>query len=514
MSGTRARGAPRSTSSFCIGILAALALAAAGPLPSRAAPAAPGAGVDGSPVLAGAGHGLARPGPGSGRRASAAQGPRDVAREEFWAFDFATESYYSLAANLVHTSDVLDIYVESGRTVSLPAIAKLAVLFEDQIYPKLRNRMGHEPEPGVDGDRAIAVLLLDIRDSYGRDLPPHTVVAGYFDPTNEYLQAQLDANPNSAGRRSNEREMIYLDVNPGDPNGVAFRQTLAHEFQHLITWNYDPDEAEWLNEGLSELAVNIAGLGHPVEHVDAFVRDPEGSLVAFDGTPRDYGKVYLFMLYLLEQAARSEAAGFAAAADWPKPLVQDGAHGLDSLAARLPVERPLAGAFRDYATAAALDDPTLSDGRYGFDTLDLGLPADGLRAFRSLLAHTHASYPIEGQPARLAPWSLRLERFVAGRGDVDIVLAGDRPWCGATVGLPRFSRAPAGSADVRARCTAGEPPALGWTFEDFRTGGTTAAILAVAANASDAPLDLVLSALQPVGSLRWSRPVQLPIAVR
>lgn len=497
-------------------LLAGLWLAAWPPAAPRLAaqpgPGAPppSAGLSASSLLANAVASLPRPQPEAAGQGALAAGDDEM----LWAYDFATHGYYRTRATRVHSSAVLNLYVEQGQAVAPATLASLAALFEDQVYPRLRNHFGHEPEPGIDGERAITVLLLDIRDPYGAGRAPHTLYAGYFDPTNQYAQSDLDGNPELSRRRSNMREMLYLDVAPSDPESLAFRQALAHEFTHLITWNYDADETHWLSEGLSELGVHVAGLGHPVEHLEAFLRDPEGSLVTFDNSARDYGKVYLFMLYLQELAERAAAAGDPRAARWPKTLVQHPGPGLASVQATLPVSRSLRELFRDYAVATQIDDPGLSDGRYGFDSLELGEAADGRRSFRAMAAHTRAVYPLHEEPITLAPWSIRTDRFVAGRGDVDIIVSAPRATCAAAIGLGSLGRPAPGTARVQAACSEGEQPALGWSFADFRTRGSTAVILAVTANATDDPLTLGLSALPPLGRLSWAPSLYLPIAVR
>ncbi len=57
-------------------------------------------------------------------------------------------------------------------------------------------------------------------------------------------------------------------------------------------------------------------------------------------------------------------------------------------------------------------------------------------------------------------------------------------------------------------------PALGWTVSDFRSGGKTAAIQLVTANASHQVVTATLSALPPIGGFQWHRPLHLPLAVR
>jgi len=108
-----------------------------------------------------------------------------------------------------------------------------------------------------------------------------------------------------------------------------FEGTLAHEYQHLIHADYDPDELNWVNEGMSDLAEILTGYSDPALHVDEEGYDthiqgflgwlsvahpewnpipaatgPENSLTLWEDQPNpaeifeDYGFAYYFMTYL------------------------------------------------------------------------------------------------------------------------------------------------------------------------------------------------------------------------
>ncbi len=78
-------------------------------------------------------------------------------------------------------------------------------------------------------------------------------VGGYYAASNEYSQF--------AHEYSNRREMFLINLNALQPGSERFDGLLAHEFQHMIHWNQDPNEDSWLNEGLSELAWYLNGYG-------------------------------------------------------------------------------------------------------------------------------------------------------------------------------------------------------------------------------------------------------------
>jgi hypothetical protein len=109
-----------------------------------------------------------------------------------------------------------------------------------------------------------------------------------------------------------------------------YEGVFAHEYQHLIHQDYDPDELNWVNEGMADLAIFLTGYSDPSLHVDEKGNDshvmafqgwlavehpdwnpiprpsgPENSLTLWeDQGPtevlEDYGFAYMFMQYLYD----------------------------------------------------------------------------------------------------------------------------------------------------------------------------------------------------------------------
>ena len=140
-------------------------------------------------------------------------------------------------------------FVEEGIDVEQEAIERSADEFEDSIYPKVAGSFGHEWTPGVDGDPHLYVINANLRG-----------VGGYFNSADEY--------PKAIRPVSNEIEAIYINVRYLPLGTELYSQVLAHELQHAVHWKADVSEETWVNEGLSELAVTIAGF-------------PETSILAF-----------------------------------------------------------------------------------------------------------------------------------------------------------------------------------------------------------------------------------------
>jgi hypothetical protein len=404
----------------------------------------------------------------------------------FWAWDYQLEDYYRVPASLKHASPICAVYVEDGAQVTGGAIRELAELFEDIVYPQLRELYGSEPLPGIDGRSPVTLLLLDIRDPLYHGQTPSTYISGFFDPSNEFLQSELDRE--RPGLKSNQREMLYLDVSPTDPRGEIIRQTLAHEFAHLIQWNYDPDEDGWLVEALGELAVHLSGLGHPRAHVEAYLADPEVSLTSWDGEVRDYGKVYVFMLYVYEQVGRDRT--------WLKDLVASPNHGMAALESQLPESRHLRNLLIDFGVALHLDLAEPGEGRYGFRALALD-GSEGVNGFAPAARNSWPRFPIDNETVEVTPWTVRGDLFEPGRGIVEVEVTTSS---GACVGAGwRVPGEPVPSRwSVEVRCPDPAEPAL-WQIESHSTNTYPAEVHIIAANASDDTMSLTMSAIPPVG---------------
>jgi hypothetical protein len=113
----------------------------------------------------------------------------------------------------------------------------------DDSYERVRAVFGEEEWPGIDGDPRLFVVH---SDTLGR-------VGGYF--------GQGDLLPIEIEHHSNQGQ--YFFISNTWSSGVAsdyYKEVLAHEFQHMVHKRMDPNEDGWLNEGLSMLAQQVAGM--------------------------------------------------------------------------------------------------------------------------------------------------------------------------------------------------------------------------------------------------------------
>jgi len=205
-----------------------------------------------------------------------------------------------LTATLVKSAPKLYSFIDKNWWDSQSSLRQSEVLnkleslsqeFENKIYPNLTSVFGSEWKPGVDGDEVITILFHQMKEGAG----------GYFRTTDEYLKIQFP--------ESNEREMVYLNVNQID--NLRLKALLAHEFTHLITFNQKDkiqgvSEEVWLNEARAEYASTLLGYddvyeGNNLEkRVKDFLEEPTDPITEWQNKNADYGSANLFIQYLVD----------------------------------------------------------------------------------------------------------------------------------------------------------------------------------------------------------------------
>jgi len=312
----------------------------------------------------------------------------------FWVWDFYKKEYHSITARLERKGLHCYIYVDTLETVSEGSLADIVEEFDNHIYPTITQYFGSEWKPGIDNDTLITLLLYDIRDDKYYNPLVNYYIAGYFHPKDEY--------PVSSNPKSNEREMLYLDLNPGDPGGDPFYGILAHELQHLIHWNHDPNEETWVNEGCSEYAMFLIGhYQHEIISIGLFLSDPDNSLTTWEGRLEDYGQVFLWTLYLSEHYGGP---------DLIRNLVAEPANGIEGINNALGTSgypnTNFTTIFSDWVIANYLDDPTLEDGEYGYQGIDLP---------QITPSALHLFYPVPVTQATVSGWAADYIEFRQGQ---------------------------------------------------------------------------------------------------
>ena len=287
----------------------------------------------------------------------------------FWVGNSDTDENWEIEAELLVKSERLYMWGEVGANVDVDDLRRSANFFDTQIYPTNRAFFGSEWSPGIDSDPRLHVL-------HARDLGAG--VAGYFSSADE---ASHLINP-----FSNEKEMFYINIDNTFPGEEFYNGVLAHEFQHMIHWHQDLNETTWLNEGASELAMQLNGLKRSDDSYkpdEEFAENPDIQLNTWPDSEESYahyGNAYLFMNYFLsrfgEQATQALIANPANSVESVDDVVESLTSGVSG-----------DDVFADWFVANWLDDPSQDDGRWGYPDYDLApmavsesiqrLPADG-----------------------------------------------------------------------------------------------------------------------------------------
>ncbi|MBM4171885.1 MAG: T9SS type A sorting domain-containing protein [Ignavibacteria bacterium] len=227
----------------------------------------------------------------------------------WFASNFENNQFYSVPSTCRAVGTNCYIFVEdalwtNGR-VDQPAVDAVRNAFDNStpanaskgIYQIDVETFGNPPN--VDNDNKIIILILNIKDGY---TGPGRYVAGYFYGYNQYQQVN-----------SNVAEIYYLDGDPLDfkkPTGNASLQTglatTAHEFQHMIHFNYFGGNADYtfFNESWS-LAAEVV-CGYSLYSPSEYANEPNQYLFEWRSSDNtlvlnDYSRAARFSLYLKEQ---------------------------------------------------------------------------------------------------------------------------------------------------------------------------------------------------------------------
>lgn len=242
--------------------------------------------------------------------------------------------------------------VADTTTVTQAQVDYFVDQFDSNIYPKesrafsvAPNRDGSNPglpiagvDPTGDGNK-IMTLVDNVRDDnyYDGVNEAPTYIAGFFSSAiNEILDRNvmtIDAFDWQHRTSANPPDQVTGDLCTSRPaRPFLYEGVFAHEYQHLLHYYTDPNEVNWINEGLSDFAQTLTGYVDASRTVfqrgaDSHIycyqgygivstaynpnpRDcggPENSLTLWGDQPpasailADYGEAYSFMLFLYDR---------------------------------------------------------------------------------------------------------------------------------------------------------------------------------------------------------------------
>ena len=278
--------------------------------------------------------------------------------EEFWVTDWGTGKVVQIPAVLRSVGEHCLVYVQQGRTVYDGAMSALVGGFDTVTYPTLVSLMGSEPNPGIDAEPRVVLLVYPFnRNGF----------FGYFYPG--------DIDPQNWPGASNRRELISLDLSTVVYDQDKATATAAHELAHMICYYRDymldsspakTREAVWLEEGIAmyaEAAIGqVAGTGPEVQ---SFAANPNKQLTRWEGGfLSDYGAGLVFVSHVVECLG---AGALRSLLD--EPL--DGIAGINKVLASEGSGRTFEDLFRTFVLANYLDVRVGSDPPFGHRLLDV-----------------------------------------------------------------------------------------------------------------------------------------------
>ncbi len=272
-------------------------------------------------------------------------------KKQFWVSNVDTNENFQIIATLEYATDHVYFWVQDGVLFQANELRQLVDTFENEIYPTNRAFFGSEWTPGVDGDLHLYVI-------YAKGLG--SSLAGYFSSADELHPL--------ANEYSNAHEAFVVSSDNVSLGSEYAYGVLAHEFQHMIHWFRDRNEASWMNEGFSELAVLLNGYEVGSEY--NYIVNPDIQLNDWpynngDTSPH-YGASFLFLTYFLDRFGEAATQSLVA-------NTANGFEGIDRVLNQIGAIDQITGnpikavdVFSDWVIASYLKDGRIADGRFTY----------------------------------------------------------------------------------------------------------------------------------------------------
>ena len=321
---------------------------------------------------------------------------------DFFVVDFTTNSRNKISAVCRHKTDKTYIFVGLKEWSSEKVIQNDVDQFNDAFEVKTPAH-SIDPNKGIreivettfgqppnkTGDGYVYILIHDIIDDYSKG-NSKSYVAGYFSRTDQTNSSY-----------SNKKDIIYVDCDPGNPSGNSVLATVSHEFQHLIHYGLDPNEASWVNEGASEYSEELCGYG--LRSPSRFLQHPERSLLTFSEYKGDilveYAKVALWTHYLGEKFGN----------ELIRAIVRNPLHsvaGVRDALTKTGISLSFEQIFENFVVANFANNPSLGEnGYWGYSKISI--------ASLSHVSGTYQVYPVDKKQFSLPRYASAYFRFTA-----------------------------------------------------------------------------------------------------
>ena len=216
---------------------------------------------------------------------------------EWWTYSYVTNGYHVVSSTCRNVGSNCYIFVEdslwTNKRVTQAAVDSIENNFDHitpanphmGIFAMDTSAFGNPPD--IDGDPRIVILICDIGGYAG----------GFFDPSQEF-----------PGVHSNKAEIYYVDADDiTTASGLQYAMsTTAHEFQHMINFNYHMTtfEPTFVDEGCSMLAEIYCG--YPMYYLSLYANETNYYLFGWRGiydplVYNDYARAQRFFLFVWDR---------------------------------------------------------------------------------------------------------------------------------------------------------------------------------------------------------------------
>ncbi len=306
--------------------------------------------------------------------------------KQFYTLNMVNYTQQILDASCVIVTDRVYIFVDNKISIEQNKLKSLSESFE-KIYDTITKQFG-PPPTRISNDPRIYILIFDIVDDAR---PNGAMLLGYFSPIDQFRNIEI---PRWIRQKSNEANMLYIDLASLNAKNINAESVIAHEFAHLVQWARDPEESTWVNEGLAVFVESM--LGYNVkDRISAYEADPIVSLRNWENKVENYGLAYLFFEYIYERFG-----DLSVITDIFKSELEDIA-GIEKALSNRGINVTFREIFSDWVIANYLDDIRIGDGRYGYPIIDVNLKPSTIET----------QYPIVQKSSSELPWSVRYIEF-------------------------------------------------------------------------------------------------------
>jgi hypothetical protein len=177
----------------------------------------------------------------------------------------------------------------------------------------------------------------------------------------------------------------YADTTVPPDRANLYESVVAHEFQHNIHRDWNPNDDTFMNEGCSEYSQILCGWPHTLwSHINNYLYTPDNSLTVWGDQGdinilADYGAAALWTMYLSDRYGGSNTIRYFVQAGIP------GIAGVNNALAYYGYTATFDTVFHDWRIANLIHSNLVADSRYNYHTLDLGSPS-GIPIFKHLVS--------------------------------------------------------------------------------------------------------------------------------